>query len=240
MINKIIYRDYEELSVETAKLITQIIRDKPDALLCFPAGETSLGTFQELVKIHLAHEADFSQCKIVGLDEWVESGVMKSENCFHFLKKHLFDPIGFKSENMCFFDGEAQDLQNECLLSDQFIKTNGGIDIMLLGLGMNGHIGLNEPGTNFDAYSHVVELDELTKNVAQKYFSLKTSLSQGITLGMKHVMEARTVILQVSGQKKSAIVKRLLETEITNDFPASLVQKHSNAYLLLDPEAAQV
>lgn len=239
MINKIIYRNYDELSEETAKLIAQIIRAKPDALLCFPAGETSFGTFKELVKMHLSREADFSKCKIVGLDEWVQAGEMKTENCFHFLKKHLFDPIGFKSENMCFFDGEASNLQDECFLSDQFIKTNGGIDMMLLGLGMNGHIGLNEPGTDFDAYSHVVELDELTRNVAQKYFSSKTSLSQGITLGMKHVMESRTVILQVSGQKKSAILKRLLETKITNDFPASLVKQHPNAYLLLDSDASQ-
>jgi glucosamine-6-phosphate isomerase len=239
MINKIIYRDYDELSVNTAGRIAQLIAAKPDALLCFPAGETSLGTFKELVRLHVSGEADFSKCKIIGLDEWVQLGQMKSENCYHFLKKYLFDPIGIHRKNMCFFDGESSDLQNECILSDQFIKTNGGIDMMLLGLGMNGHIGLNEPGTDFDAYSHIIELDELTRNVAQKYFSLKTSLLQGITLGMKHVMEARTVILQVSGQKKSAIVKRLLETEITNDFPASLVKQHPNAYLLLDSDAAQ-
>jgi len=237
MINKIVYPDYQVLSAETARQIAWIIAGKPDALLCFPAGETSLGTFAELVAMHRNGEIDFSRCKIVGLDEWVHLGGMKEENCYHFLKKHLFDALGIPGENFCFFNGEARDLENECALTDQFIKTNGGIDMMLLGVGMNGHIGLNEPGTSFDAYSHIVELDEVTKSVAQKYFSGNTRLLKGITLGMKHVMETKTVLVQLSGHKKSPIVKRLLETEITSAFPASLVKQHPDAYLLLDAEA---
>jgi 6-phosphogluconolactonase/glucosamine-6-phosphate isomerase/deaminase len=123
-------------------------------------------------------------------------------------------------------------------LSDQFIKTNGGIDLMMLGVGMNGHIALNEPGTSFDKYSHIVELDVVTKRVAQKYFTVNTELSKGITLGIKHMMETKTVILQVSGQKKSQVVKRILESEVTTEFPASLIKQHPNAFLILDSEAS--
>ena len=234
----IVYPNYRELSIETARQIAQRIENKPGALLCFPAGETSLGTYEELVKLYRKGEVKFNQCKIVGLDEWVHLGEMKNENCYHYLKKHLLDLIDIKSENICFFNGETNDLQYECSLSDQFIKINGGIDLMLLGIGMNGHIALNEPGTSFDKYSHIVELDAITKRVAQKYFSVNTVLSKGITLGMKHVIDTKTVILQVSGQKKSQIVKRLLETEVTTEFPVSLVKQHPNSFLLLDSEAS--
>ncbi|MEW6195853.1 MAG: glucosamine-6-phosphate deaminase [Bacteroidota bacterium] len=239
MIKKV-YKDYKELSTQTALQIARIITEKPDALLCFPAGETSLGTFDELVKLQKNGQANFSRCKIVGLDEWVNLGVMKNENCYHFLKSHLFDRIDVNQENVCFFNGEADDLQRECAITDQFIKSIGGIDLMLLGVGMNGHLGLNEPGTSFDKYSHIVELDEVTKNVGQKYFSVLTNLLQGITLGMKHVMESKTVIVQLSGSRKSPIVKRLLETEISTNFPASLIRNHPNAFLLLDSEASEL
>jgi glucosamine-6-phosphate isomerase len=237
MINKIVYPNYQVLSEETARKIAQIIAKKPDSVLCFPAGETSLGTFAELIKLQSSGEINFSLCKIVGLDEWVNLGEMKKENCYDFLKKHLFDAIGISGENICFFNGEASDLEYECELADQFIIANGGIDMMLLGVGMNGHLGLNEPGTSFDTYSHIVELDEVTKSVAQKYFSGKIHLSKGITLGMEHVMDSKTVIVQLSGQKKSPIVKRLIETEITSTFPASIVKQHPNAFILLDAEA---
>jgi glucosamine-6-phosphate isomerase len=239
MMNKTIYRDYKELSEETARLITKIISEKPDALLCFPAGETSLGTFEELVRLHRNGKVDFSRCKIIGLDEWVHLGEMQKENCYNFLKKYLFDLLGLKSTNLCFFNGEAEDLQNECAIADEFIKSNGGIDMMLLGAGMNGHVGLNEPGTPSDLYSHVVDLDEVTRNVGQKYFSSGTNLTKGITLGMKHILETKTVFLQLSGQKKATIVKHLLESEITTSFPVSVVKQHPNAFLLLDHEASQ-
>jgi glucosamine-6-phosphate deaminase len=237
-MKKIVYPNYKELSIATANLIGHLIAEKPDALLCFPAGETSLGTFAELTKLYKSGKVTFNECKVVGLDEWVNLGEMKKENCYHFLKKNLFDYIDIKSENICFFNGETNDLENECSLSDRFIKKNNGIDMMLLGVGMNGHIGLNEPGTSFDDHSHIVKLDEVTKTVGQKYFSENTILSRGITLGMKHVMETKTVILQISGQKKSNIVKRLLEIDVTNEFPASLLKQHSNSFLLIDSAAS--
>jgi len=235
----IVYPDYETLSVATAKQISEIIAKKPDALLCFPAGETSLGTFEELIKLELRCEIDFSRCKIVGLDEWVHLGEMQRENCYHFLKRHLLNGLNLKSENICFFNGEAKDLQQECKLTDQYIRSNGGIDMMLLGVGMNGHVGLNEPGVLFNEYSHIVELDDVTKRVGQKYFTAATSLTKGITLGMKHLMETKTVFLQLSGHKKSPVVKRLLETDVTTQFPASALKQHPNSFLLIDAEANQ-
>lgn len=233
-----VYKDYKELSLQTARQIAQLIAEKPEALLCFPSGETSVGTFEELAAMQRERRIDFSRCRFVGLDEWMGLGAMKKENCLHFMRKHLFDSIGVEPANLCFFDGEARDLKKECAAADAFIARRGAIDLMLLGIGMNGHLGMNEPGTPFDTYSHTVELDEVTKTVAQKYFSAPVRLSQGVTLGLRHVMESRTVILQASGQKKSSIIRRLIETEATPALPASIIKEHPNAYLLMDAEAS--
>ena len=238
-MKQIIYNNYTELSVKTAEQIAAIISEKPDALLCFPAGETSVGTFKHLIELNQKGVISFKKCKIVGLDEWANIGAMKSENCFSFLKKHLFDHIDYSEENLCFFDGESSDLKHECVKTDDFIKKNGPIDMMLLGVGMNGHLGLNEPGTSFDLYSHIVNLDETTKIVGQKYFSGKVTLSKGITLGIKYVLEAQTVILQLNGNRKAEVVKRLIESEVSPGFPASVIKSHLNSFLLLDKEAAK-
>jgi glucosamine-6-phosphate isomerase len=237
-MEKIVYSNYRELSINTALQIAKIVSGKPGSLLCFPAGETSAGIFEELVKLQLNGKADFSRCRIVGLDEWVHIGEMKHENCYHFLKSRLFDPMGFTDSRICFFNGEAGDLQNECAVTDEFIKEHGPIDMMLLGAGMNGHLGLNEPGVQQDRYSHVVELDNVTKEVGQKYFSKPVSITKGITLGMKHIMEAKTVIVQISGKKKAPVVKRLFESGAAMDFPVSMIKGHANSYLVLDADAA--
>ncbi len=234
-----VFEDYSELSVRTAEMISSIISDKPDALLCFPAGETSVGTFKHLTELNRAGKISFTRCRIVGLDEWANIGEMKIENCFSFMKKHLFNHIDYSPGNLCFFDGESADLEKECIKTDNFIKENGPIDMLLLGAGMNGHLGLNEPGTSFDLYSHIVNLDETTKSVGQKYFSGKVTLTAGITLGIKYIMEAKTVILQLNGNRKAEVAKRLIESDVSTAFPASAIKSHFNSFLLLDKEAAK-
>jgi glucosamine-6-phosphate isomerase len=238
-VKQIIYENYFELSVKTAEQIAAIISEKPDALLCFPAGETPVGTFNHLIKLYKTGNISFNKCKIVGLDEWANIGERRNENCLSFLKKQLFDHIDCTEENFCFFNGESSDLVRECNKTDDFIKKYGPIDVILLGVGMNGHLGLNEPGTSFDLYSHIVNLDEVTKNVGQKYFSGKVKLTSGISLGMKHIMEAKTVILQLNGHKKAKIVRDLIESKLSTAFPASIVNSHSNAFLLIDREASK-
>jgi glucosamine-6-phosphate isomerase len=237
-MKQIIYKDYKELSVKTAEMIADVIIKKPDALLCFPAGETSVGTFSHLIELYRAGKISFKKCKIVGLDEWAGIGEMRKENCFSFLKKHLFDHIDYSEENLCFFDGESAELEKECIRTDRFIKKHGPIDLMVLGMGMNGHLGLNEPGTSFDLYSHIVNLDETTKIVGKKYFSGNVELTRGITLGIKYVMEAKMVILQLNGSRKAEVAKQLIDSKVTDSLPASALKAHSNSFLLLDEEAA--
>ncbi len=237
-MKQIIYKDYEELSSETAEMIAEIIRKKPDALLCFPAGETSVGTFRHLISLNKSGKVSFRNSRIVGLDEWSDLGNMSSENCLSFLQKNLFVHIDYSKERFCFFNGESKDLPGECKKTDDFIKSYGPIDMMLLGVGMNGHLGLNEPGIPFDLRSHIVNLDETTKNVGQKYFSGKAKLTGGISLGVKYIMEAKTVIIQMNGKRKAPVARKLIDSEISPAFPASAVKAHSNALLLLDMDAA--
>jgi len=234
----ITYKDYSELSLKSSEMVAEIISKKPDALLCFPAGETSIGTFEHLVRMSTEGKVSFQKSFIVGLDEWVGLGNKKSENCFSFLKKHFFDHIEFSAKNFCFFNGESDNLDYECSKTDSFIKEHGPIDMILLGAGMNGHLGLNEPGTAFNLYSHTVDLDKTTKTVGQKYFSGDVSLTRGITLGIKHILEAGTAILQLSGNRKAPVAARLLKEEISTDFPASAMKLHANSFLLMDREAA--
>ena len=122
MMKQIIYNDYNELSVKTAEQIAAIIKAKPDALLCFPAGETSVGTFKHLIKLNKDRRISFKKCRIVGLDEWANIGAMKSENCFSFLKKHFFDHIDYSEKNLCFFDGESSDLEERVRKNRCFYK----------------------------------------------------------------------------------------------------------------------
>ena len=121
---------------------------------------------------------------------------------------------------------------------DAVIAARGGIDIMLVGIGMNGHIGFNEPGTAFKSLCHVAALDETTKSVGQKYFKEETVLHQGITIGLGHLLNAKKVFLQANGKRKAEVIKKTVEGEMSENFPASVMQQHTNGFVLIDDEAA--
>jgi len=238
MMNISIFDSYNEMSGATAKFIQDFVRAKPESILSFPAGDTPAGTFRILAEESKKNRNDFKSCIFVGLDEWVGLGREDEGGCKYFMYKNFFEPLAIEEEKIVFFDACAKDLIEECKRVDSFLASNGPIDLMLVGIGMDGHIGLNEPGVSFELYSHITELNPITKNVAQKYFSRERKLEKGITLGMKNLMEARTVILIASGANKAEIVKKAVEGEITNHVPASILQKHPNCYVFLDTAAA--
>jgi 6-phosphogluconolactonase/glucosamine-6-phosphate isomerase/deaminase len=136
------------------------------------------------------------------------------------------------------FNGKANDLAQECKDIDGFIEHNGGIDYMFLGLGMNGHLALNEPGVDPESRSHVMPLDSVTRQVAVKYFEEMPDISRGITLGIKNILDSKHIQLLITGKKKRDIVKRILASEATNMLPATLLFGHSNAEFILDTQAA--
>lgn len=228
------------MSRRCAELIRDCLTQKPDALLCLPAGNTAISTYQEMVRMVETGELDVSQARFVSLDDWVGlSEDAREDDCTHFMKRHCYGPLNIPEEHMTLFNTDAKDLEAECRKIDQVIFDNGGIDFMLLGLGMNGHLGLNEPGADFHNYSHLMGLSDVTKSVGQKYFSHETTLTGGITIGIQHMFEAKQVVLQICGEHKKDIVRRMYTSGVSTDLPGSVFQVLPNGRVIMDTDAAQ-
>ena len=229
--------DAAALSQRCAEFVRECLQSKPDALLCFPAGSTVIGSCEVFIDMNNKGEIDFSHANFVALDEWLDLED-DSENCTNFLRKHLYGPLDLREDQLHLFNTEAPDLDAECRRIDDYIFSQGGIALMLLGLGMNGHLGLNEPGSSFDDYAKVVDLDQTTAEVGQKYFSGPMTLSRGITLGIGHMFEAKEVILQISGSHKQDIVHEMYTTPATPDLPGTVFQELPHSLVILDEKAA--
>ena len=195
-------------------------------------------TCQLFVKKVLTEKINLSQTTILSLDEWVGVPPENKGSCHYFFYNILFNPLQLSPDQFHVFDAMADDLQTECKKMDAVIAERGGIDLMIVGIGMNGHIGFNEPGVSFTNYSHVIDLDETTIAVGQKYFTEATTISKGITIGLQHLMKAKQVLLLANGEKKASVVNQTIEGPVTNNFPASIMQRHNNGIIMIDEAAA--
>jgi glucosamine-6-phosphate isomerase len=233
-----IYKDYTAMSEAAAAFMISLIKSIARPKVCVASGDTPTATLQRLVDLKTKGAVDFSDAHFIGLDEWVGMDKNDRGSCSQYVYSNFFDPAGISEKQITFFDAKAQDLQKECDRVNQYLKTNGPLDVVLVGVGMNGHIGLNEPGVAPDLDSHVVDLEKSTREVAQKYFSEKTTVEKGITLGLGTIMKAKTVIVIASGEKKSSIIQKLVEGPISVDVPGTILRQHSSCYFLLDEAAA--
>jgi glucosamine-6-phosphate deaminase len=233
-----IFETYPELSRATADIIGAYISAKKNSLICIASGHTPIGVFQCLAQDIHSKKLDVSSCTFLSLDEWVGIDPTDPGSCLSMLKRDFFDHVPIKNEQLVFFNVLTENLEAECARINTLINSHGGLDIMLVGVGTNGHIGMNEPGTPFNSYAHIGELAEETKTVGQKYFTKKTSLSLGITLGLSHLKEAKLPIVMANGEKKAAIIAKALSINPTEQLPASIVQKIPQAFVMLDQQAA--
>ncbi|MFM9911407.1 MAG: glucosamine-6-phosphate deaminase, partial [Chitinophagaceae bacterium] len=176
----------------------------------------------------------------IGLDEWIDLSPKTEGSCQNDFHKRIFGPLGILPSQYHLFDGLSNNVEKECADMDAFIKEKGGIDLMVVGIGMNGHIGFNEPGVDFNLLSHVIDLDETTVSVGQKYFSEPVSLQKGITLGLGHLMNSKKLLLLANGKRKSMVIKKAVEETISNLFPASIIQQHPESYVLIDEDAGSL
>ncbi|WP_018612637.1 glucosamine-6-phosphate deaminase [Segetibacter koreensis] len=229
---------YEAMSKQAAEDVLQLMQPAEKALICPASGDSPAGLYKELVQLVKTKQVNISDWSFVGLDEWAGMNGVDEGSCRFHLNNQLFNPLEIKSEKICFFDGRASDLQFQCNQVEDFIAAHQGIDVAIVGLGLNGHVGMNEPGTSASLRSHVTDIDPLTQKTGQKYFKEPRSLTQGITLGLANLMETKHVILLVSGRHKADIVKQILEGEISEALPASLLRNHQNLKVYLDKEAA--
>lgn len=235
-----IFNDYNELSQQAADEVINLVKQKPDAVICLASGNTPLGTCQWIVKKAGSEKIDFSNCTFIGLDEWVGVPKENTGSCSFFFYDNLFTPLHVSDAQIFLFDAMATNLDEQCKKMDNLIAEKGGIDLMIVGIGMNGHIGFNEPGVSFDLLCHVIDLEETTKTVGQKYFSEPMNLTQGITIGLAHLMNAKKIILVANGKNKSGVVRQAIKNPVTEILPASILQKHENGFIFLDKEAASL
>lgn len=232
-----IFETYETLSAAAADLIVDTVKKKPGAVLCFASGDTPKRAYDLVAERVKKDNVDFTQCVFIGLDEWLGVPPENPGSCYLFLQEYLIKPLGLLSQQVHLFDGLTTNEDHECEKMNKLIDEKG-IDCMLVGVGMNGHIGFNEPGTDVDSLAHVAELDKVTLTVGQKYFTDSMPANEGITIGLKQVIGSGTLVMMANGKKKAPVIKRAVEGEITIEFPASLLRQHPNSILMIDIEAA--
>ena len=236
-MNVKIFDDNESLADAAAAVIFQLIIRKPNALLALATGHSPTRTYERLIQRVRESNVQVSSLKIVALDEWVGIAPSTEGSCAAYLHQNLFEPLGISSKQIRLFDALNPAIEEECGKTEAFIAANGGIDLVTLGLGMNGHLGFNEPGTEI-SHSHVVALDETTRTVGRKYFRDAVTIEKGITLGLKTILAARTVLLIANGPHKAEIVKTVVENRPTTAIPATILHNHPDCTFLLDKEAA--
>lgn len=234
------FSNYEELSGYMAGFVADSIKNNPGLVLCMASGSTPALTCDLLVQKLKEEHIDHSKFIFIGLDEWVGLPPSNTGSCHYFFHSKIFVPLQLKPSQFFLFNALAADLQSECAKMDKLINEKGGIDIMIVGIGMNGHIGFNEPGTSFSGLSHVAELEEITKSVGQKYFTRPVKLNKGITIGFGHLMNAKKVFLIANGVKKAEVIKKAVEGSVTACFPASIMQQHPDGYILIDETAGSL
>lgn len=230
-------RDYNEFSKLAAKHVAKFIRANPNRLLCFAAGDTPIGIYEELIKMQKCGELNLNTMYFVGLDEWVGIGYETKGSCAQVMQDFFYGPANIDTARIRVFDGLAADLEKECEQVDRWITEKGAISFTLLGIGMNGHIGFNEPGTDPERLTHAVELDEVTADVGKKYFDGAACPAQGITVGIKRLKEAEKIILTACGDNKGAILKKTLIEAPTTEVPSSLLQDHGDLTVVTDVNA---
>jgi glucosamine-6-phosphate isomerase len=228
----------EIMAAQVADRISHCLGGKKDPLICPASGSTPAPLYHEWVGRHRAGTLDAGGWRFVGLDEWVGLNGNDEGSCRWWLDKDLFLPLGVGEDRICFFDGRAYDLEAECATTERYIEEGGKMDVVILGIGTNGHIAMNEPGTDRRTRSRVVDLHPSTQAVGQKYFKKTTSLNKGITLGLGTVLEARHIFLLATGEHKASIIQQALEGPVGAEVPASLLRDHPGLEVWLDEVAA--
>ncbi|MGI6128752.1 MAG: glucosamine-6-phosphate deaminase [bacterium] len=230
--------DYETLSKRAAQIVLEMLTERPDAVLALPTGNTPIGLYKELVKAYREGQQDFSKLKAFALDEYASVPPEDEHSFGFFLRHHFIDQVGM-GDRFDHLHGNAPDLTMECSRYEQAILASGGLDLAILGLGVNGHIAFNEPGTPFDSRAHVVNLAASTRDANAGYFPDGFRIpDKGVTMGIGTVLQANQILVMASGKSKAPIVARIITTDPTVDIPASALKNHPNVLFLLDEEAA--
>lgn len=231
-------KDYYHASRVAANIISAQVIMKPDCVLGLATGSTPIGTYEQLVRWYEKGDLDFSEVSSINLDEYKGLKPENEQSYRYFMNTHLFHAINIDEKNTFVPDGMESDSAKACRDYDDIIRLHGGIDLQILGLGHNGHIGFNEPGSAFEKETHCVKLAESTIAANARFFASPEDVpKEAYTMGIKSIMQARKIVVIVSGESKKEIVKKAFLGPITPEVPASVLQLHNDVILVGDEAA---
>lgn len=240
-MNIIITKSYEEMSRKAANFIVSQVTLKPDSVLGLATGSTPIKTYEYIREKYQDDAVDFEETVTFNLDEYIGLGKDDPQSYRYFMDQHLFNHINIKEENIFIPNGLAEEINMECIRYEEEIRKHGGIDLQLLGIGRNGHIGFNEPNVNFEARTHKVSLDEDTIHANARFFDSATEVpTEAISMGIKTIMMSKKILLLASGENKAEAINALVNGPITPKLPASILQLHQDVTLILDESASSI
>ena len=238
-MNVIIEDTYDAMSRRAAEDLLLVLQSLDKPLICTASGASPSGLYKELVRLVKAFGADTSTWHFVGLDEWKGMDGGDEGSCRDQLNQQLFHPLNAAEHRICFFDGRAKDIGCECQRVEEFIQQFERIDVAILGIGVNGHVGMNEPGTTASLRSHVSTIHPGTQQIGQKYFKEPRQLDTGLTIGIANLLEAKHLMLLASGESKAESVYKMFHAPQSEEMPATLLRDHANLLVYLEKEAAK-
>lgn len=231
-------KDYEEMSEKACALLVEKMNQLENPVFGLATGSTPEGLYQRLIEKYSQNHISFKNVTTFNLDEYV--GIAKNDpNSYnYFMNEKLFKHVDISADQTNLPNGVAKDLDKECRDYEERISKVGHVDVQILGIGVNGHIGFNEPGTSFTSRTQIVELDESTRNANVRYFdSMDEVPTKAITMGIESIMESKEIVLLVSGEPKAEAVAHLINGDIKEDFPASILQQHDHVTIIADEAA---
>lgn len=231
-------KDYKDMSRKAANIISAQMIMKPNCVLGLATGSTPIGTYAQLVEWYNKGDLDFSEVTTVNLDEYKGLPRTNDQSYYYFMHQHLFDRVNIDPERTNVPNGMEPDAEKECGRYEELIRSLGGVDLQLLGLGHNGHIGFNEPGEAFEKETHCVDLTESTIEANKRFFASADDVpKQAYTMGIKTIMQAKKILIVVNGENKADIVERAFFGPVTPEVPASILQLHNDVTLVGDEAA---
>lgn len=231
-------KDYKDMSRKAANIISAQVIMKPNCVLGMATGSTPIGTYDQLVEWYSKGDLDFSEVTTVNLDEYKGLPRTNDQSYYYFMHQHLFDRVNIDPERTNVPNGMEPDAEKECGRYEELIRSLGGVDLQLLGLGHNGHIGFNEPGEAFEKETHCVDLTESTIEANKRFFASADDVpKQAYTMGIKTIMQAKKILIVVNGENKADIVERAFFGPVTPEVPASILQLHNDVTLVGDEAA---
>lgn len=234
----VVTEDYKQMSKAAFDIVCTLVKDNPSAVLGLATGSTPLGLYAELVRDHAENGTSYRSVRAVNLDEYIGLPSGHPQSYAYFMREHLFSHLDILPENTYIENGMAEDEEGECLRYNKLLSVLPR-DVQVLGIGSNGHIAFNEPGTPFSWETHVVTLAESTrKDNSRLFHTLEEVPTRAFSMGPKNIMDAKKVLLLASGANKAKAVFGLVKGEVTEALPASILQRHADCVLVCDREAA--